>query len=67
MFQHFASAGERAKDASGDVKRTGAMSADAFEWEADDADSRTAGGERERGVLPLAQRRAVPRDAMVIA
>jgi hypothetical protein len=67
MLQHFASTGERARDASGDGKGNGALSAGGVEWEADEADSRTAVGRREHGVLSLARRHAVPRAAVAIA
>ena len=63
-LQHFASTGERA---SGDGKGNGPLSAGGVEWEADDADSRTAVGRREHDVMSLAQRRAVPRAAVAIA
>ena len=55
--------GTRARDA----KRNGALSAGEVEWKADDADSRTAVGRREHGVLSLAQRRALWHAAVAIA
>ena len=63
ILQHFASTGERARDA----KRSGALSAGGVESEAGDADSRTAVGRREHGVLSLAQGRALWRAAVAIA
>ncbi|MBM4028133.1 MAG: hypothetical protein FJ280_22475 [Planctomycetes bacterium] len=63
ILQHFASTGERARDG----KRNGALPAGGVESEAGDADSRTAVGRRERGVLSLAQRRALWRAAVAIA
>jgi hypothetical protein len=63
-LQHFASTGERA---SGNGKGNGSLSAGGVKREADDADSRTAVGWREHGLISLAQRRAVPCAAVAIA
>jgi hypothetical protein len=52
--------------ASGDSKGNGPLSAGEVEWEADDADRRTAVGRREQGVMSLGQRRAVSRAVVAI-
>jgi hypothetical protein len=51
----FASTGARARDASGDGKSNGPLSAGRVEWEADDVGCRTAVGRGEQGLRLLAR------------